>query len=162
MQLTIFDLEARTWKEPRAAEPKENIREHEQNLRECEEKLQHFEDYIGKCDYCEFLHSHFIEKIAKAICPFKDSKMNPCVDGSHWLPDGTKIPGLCGCCKHGNCFEYEGESHNPIEEPNIYCEHDDGSLNRYCPYEKYKQERFGVGTWHRQHEYDTCERWEKE
>ena len=115
MQLTIFDLEARTWKEPRAAEPKENIREHEQSI-----------------------------------------------DGSHWLPDGTKIPGLCGCCKHGNCFEYEGESHNPIEEPNIYCEHDDGSLNRYCPYEKYKQERFGVGTWHRQHEYDTCERWEKE
>ena len=151
MQLTIFDLEARTWKEPRAAEPKEEVREVKEKVQE----PKCFEDYIGRCEYCEFENLKF-------GCVFRDSKYNPCENGSHWKPNGCKIPGLCGNCKYGNLFEYDGEANHPIEEPNIYCEHEDGSLNRYSPYERFKTERFGLGTWHRQHEYDTCERWEKE
>lgn len=92
-----------------------------------------------------------------------------------FMPDTTKIPGMCGNCKHSNCFiyktkpEYENckNSHSkamndPVDEPNIYCDHHDGSLNRRTAYKDLEQHKFGVGLYHRQHEWDICDRWEEE
>lgn len=84
---------------------------------------------------------------------------------------------MCGNCKWANQFEYEikpeyedsVKKHNgytkqsaedPLEEPNIYCTHRDGSLNRRTAYKDIEQAGFGVGHWNRQHEWDTCDRWE--
>lgn len=65
-----------------------------------------------------------------------------------------------------NMFEYKSEYegvkgfHNPIEEPNIYCTHEEGSLNRRTAYKDREQKGFGCNTYDRQHEFDTCDRWE--
>ena len=100
-----------------------------------------------------------------------------CVDHSKWQPSISDIPRLCGNCKHCNQFEYqtkpeyeeEERRHNgysrraaddPLEEPNIYCTRPGGSVNRTRPYLKYCEHGFGVGHWHRQHEWDTCDGWE--
>jgi hypothetical protein len=91
-------------------------------------------------------------------------------------PDPATIPRMCRSCKWSNQFKYEKKTeyaeelkkHNgytrtaaddPVEEPNIYCEHPDGSLNRRTEYKDCEQEGFGVGHWDRQHEWDTCDRW---
>ena len=94
-------------------------------------------------------------------------------------PDERKVPGMCANCKWSNQFEYQDKpeyaeelkKHNgytrrsaddPLEEPNIYCTHPDGSLNRRTAYKDREQEGFGVGHWHRQHEWDTCDRWQED
>ena len=79
-----------------------------------------------------------------------------------FLPCEFKVPRMCANCTYGNQFVHEGSSKNPLETPNIYCTHPDGPLNRHSAYEDRKQKGFGVGTWHRQHEFDTCDRWEEE
>lgn len=96
-----------------------------------------------------------------------------------FLPDESKIPGMCHSCKWSNCFHYEmkeeykkhcrwpgdsppGAFDDPVEEPNIYCVHPEGSLNRSTAYKDCEQAGFGTGHWHRQHEWDTCDRWQEE
>lgn len=90
-------------------------------------------------------------------------RVGPYKCSGDWKPGRKALIGCCATCKYSNCFIYEGDHQdNPIEEPNIYCDHPEGSLNRRCVYPEYWTRRFGVGTWHRQHEYDTCDRYEKE
>lgn len=158
MQLTIFDLEARTWKEPMAAEPKEEVQEVKEKVRE----PKCFEDYVGKCDFCHWQKN----ECNKFNCQWSSLNQDKhsykhCDNGSFWLPNAQSIPKLCGACKYSNSFVYDGEDINhPVEEPNIYCTRDEGSLNRHKPYENKYQWGFGIGTWHRQHEWDSCDAWE--
>ena len=118
-----------------------------------------WEEYVGRCEYCEWGQN-------KYTCQWSFDNPNKysykhCKNGSFWHPDSWKIEGLCGGCKYHNSFHYQGEDiNNPIEEPNIYCTREEGSLNRQKPYERFYQHGFGVGMWHRQHEWDVCEAWE--
>jgi len=88
----------------------------------------------------------------------------------HFMPSDRKGLHMCANCEHSNQFCYQGKEgqkhkeamYDPIEEPNIYCDHRDGSLNRHTAYKDLEQKNFGVGHWHRQHEWDTCDRWEPE
>lgn len=158
MQVTIFDLLAETWKEPRAAVPKEEVQKVKEEVRE----LKCFADYIGKCDFCYWQRNN----CDKFTCDWSYQNNDKysykqCYDGSFWLPEALSIPKLCGSCKFANMFCHGGEDINhPVEEPNIYCTRDEGSLNRQKPYDFYCQQGFGVGTWHRQHEWDSCDAWE--
>jgi len=118
-----------------------------------------WEEYVGRCEYCGWGQN-------KYTCQWSTDNPNKysykhCKDGSFWQPDAWKIPGLCGGCKYHNSFHYMGEDiDHPIEEPNIYCTRDEGSQNRQKPFERFEQPGFGVGTWHRQHEWDVCEAWQ--
>lgn len=78
-----------------------------------------------------------------------------------FMPNEVKVPRMCSNCEYSNQFQYEGESRNPIETPNIYCTHPEGSLNRRTAYKERESKGFGVGSWDRQHEWDTCDRWER-
>lgn len=90
----------------------------------------------------------------------------------HFMPDSFKILKMCDNCEHCNCFvfkdkpehigNHEKSMNDPEDEPNIYCTHPDGSLNRHTAYKDLEQHKFGVGLYNRQHEWDTCDRWEKE
>lgn len=108
-----------------------------------------------------------------------DYEYPECGDISGYMPNEYKVPRMCANCKWANSFEYETKPeyaedlkrHNgytrqaaddPLEEPNIYCTHPDGSLNRRTEYKDIESPGFGVGHWHRQHEWDTCDRWELE
>lgn len=77
-----------------------------------------------------------------------------------FMPDEAKVPRMCANCDHGCPFEYDMNGNKVIETPNIYCTHPEGSLNRRSDYEDIKSKNFGVGSWDRQHEWDTCDRWE--
>ena len=97
---------------------------------------------------------------------------------SGFEPDEYKVPRMCANCKWANQFHYEKKDeykkegapggysskamYDPVEEPNIYCTHPEGSLNRRTEYKDREWPNFGVGRWHRQHEWDTCDRWELE
>lgn len=97
---------------------------------------------------------------------------------SGFEPYEYKVPRMCSNCKWANQFCYEKKDeykkegapggysskamYDPVEEPNIYCTHREGSLNRRTEYKDIEWENFGVGHWHRQHEWDTCDRWELE
>ena len=97
----------------------------------------------------------------------------------YFMPYEAVVPRMCSNCKYSNQFEYETKpeyaeelkKHNgytrkaaddPLEGPNIYCDHPDGSLNRRTAYKDLEWPGFGVGHWHRQHEWDTCDRWEED
>lgn len=83
---------------------------------------------------------------------------------------------MCANCKYSNDFCYQTKpqyedaiekrgysreaADDPVEEPNIYCTHREGSLNRHTAYKDIEWPGFGVGHWHRQHEWDICDRWE--
>ena len=102
----------------------------------------------------------------------------PNCDGyGHFMPCQYKVPAMCASCRWGNCFHYEtkpeyleyqkrtGRPHklsfrDPVEEPNIYCTHPEGSLNRRTAYKDIEWQGFGACHWDRQHEWDTCDRWE--
>lgn len=89
-----------------------------------------------------------------------------------FMPDSYKVLRMCGNCEYCNTFEYQEKPehkndhlkamYDPLEEPNIYCTHPEGSLNRHTAYKDLEQANFGVGHYHRQHEWDTCDRWEAE
>lgn len=89
-----------------------------------------------------------------------------------FMPDDSKGLHMCANCEHANCFIYQVKPeykdnhrramYDPVEEPNIYCDHYEGSLNRHTAYKDLEETNFGVGHWHRQHEWDTCDRWEAE
>lgn len=100
-----------------------------------------------------------------------------CDGDNHFYPSAYAIPGMCENCKYSNQFHFqyknkykeEREKHNgysregtadPIEEPNIYCTHREGSLNRRTEYKDCEWEGFGTCHWDRQHEFDTCDRWD--
>jgi len=78
-----------------------------------------------------------------------------------FMPDEYKVPRMCANCDHGCQFEYDSDGKHVKETPNIYCTHPDGSLNRRSEYEDRKSKGFGNGSWYRQHEWDTCDRWER-
>lgn len=138
------------------------------------ETPKEFSDYIGWCEYCYWGTDE--ETCHWSVnCKDKHHKAVLCeCDANHsfWKPNCWKIPHLCGNCKHSNMFAYrstneyvkDGVLHKdgyfPIEEPNIYCLRNGGSVNRTRPYEEFCTENFGVGHWHRQREWDTCDAWE--
>ena len=95
----------------------------------------------------------------------------------HFEPSERCVPGMCASCKYSNRFKYEikeeyiprlkngysrESADDPLEEPNIYCTHPDGSLNRHTAYKDLEWPGFGVGHWDRQHEWDTCERYKED
>lgn len=136
---------------------------------------QCFADYIGRCEYCYWGND-------PESCTWSDryqgrlrNKAFQCINRSNWMPCIYKIPKLCGNCEHSNPFRYQvkdkykpmlknGYYHDaacdPVEEPNIYCTYEDGSLNRSQPFAKFCHDGFGIGSWDRQHEFDTCDNWE--
>ena len=73
-----------------------------------------------------------------------------------------------------NCFhyqtkpEYKGKEGSakafadPIEEPNIYCMAPDGSVNRVYPYKAFYVQGFGACHWDQQHEWDSCDAWQRD
>ena len=146
---------------------------------ELEEKPQTFEDYIGKCKYCMWygygLQHYHLEVGMGHHCQWEMKRAGGaafmCENHSKWKPGVYAIPKLCGNCTHSNCFhyqtkpEYKGkegsakEFADPVEEPNIYCFRDEGSVNRIYPYKAYYENHFGACLWDRQHEWDSCEAW---
>lgn len=89
-----------------------------------------------------------------------------------FMPDSAKIEKMCANCEHCNQFVFQDKPehkdnhrksmYDPVDEPNIYCTHREGSLNRHTAYKEFEKHKFGVGLYHRQHEWDTCDRWEPE
>ena len=89
-----------------------------------------------------------------------------------FMPDDVKGLPMCANCEYANSFVFQDKPehkdnhrrsmYDPLEEPNIYCTHREGSLNRRTAYKDLEQKNFGVGHWHRQHEWDICDRWEPE
>lgn len=138
-------------------------------------QLRDFGYYEHKCQYCYWGSD-------EKTCKWSDKADRPtyyheCHDRSRWAPSCTDIPRLCGNCKYSNQFEYkikpeyeeEVKKHNgytrkaaddPVEEPNIYCTRNGGSINRKRPFMIFTEPGFGIGLWHRQHEWDTCDGWE--
>ena len=100
-------------------------------------------------------------------------------DIGHFEPSEYRIPKMCANCQWANDFVYKNKpeyaealkrnngytreaADDPLEEPNIYCTHPQGSLNRRTEYKDLEWPGFGVGHWNRQHEWDTCDRWQME
>ncbi|MBR3163801.1 hypothetical protein IKF15_00620 [Candidatus Saccharibacteria bacterium] len=108
----------------------------------------------------------------RAYRPKADYIYPHCDDNSpHFEPCAYKVPRMCGNCKYCNQFVYENKEEygtaytraaadDPKETPNIYCTHPQGSLNRRTAYKDLEWAGFGVGHYDRQHEWDTCDRWE--
>lgn len=135
---------------------------------------EEFKDYIGRCEYCcwgeDESSCDYSEKNPKAY--YKGELA--CKNKGHWRPNTWKIPKLCANCKHSNQFVYvikpeyapvngkynKKAIEDPVEEPNIYCTKWKGSVNRKKAFPQYETPGFGVGRYHRQHEYDTCDAWE--
>lgn len=156
----------------------------EETTKQCECNIpQTFSEYVGRCEYCywgkdeETCHwsINYKDKCGKANLYECDEKH------SFWKPNAWKIPRLCGNCRYSNCFHYEVEepykalfiekgytkegADHPVEDSKIYCtrreDHEDsGGVNRSRPYESFCNNGFGVGHWHRQREWDTCDAWE--
>lgn len=147
---------------------------------ELEEKPKTFEDYIGKCKYCMWYGYGLYEPYGHKripgtehlMCQWTEGKNPYCVNKSFWKPGIYTIPKLCGNCRHANCFHYQRKPQykendirgfsDPVEEPNIYCTRDDGSVNRQYPYKAFYEEHFGACLWDRQHEWDSCDVWERD
>lgn len=120
----------------------------------------------GKCEYCVYYRDPSSDQTKWYIERHYGTK--PCnlservigkTDGicKSWLP--ARLYGLCQTCKYSNMFVYQGEYKNPIEEPNIYCTHRDGSKNRHCAFPELVHTHMwnDLDSWHREHEYDTCD-----
>ena len=144
---------------------------------------QTMQDYIGKCKYCMWygygLYSPYGNKRKEGTEEYNcqwEMKRNGipprCKKHDFWKPSIYSIPKLCGNCKHSNCFHYQKKEQykeydakafsDPVEEPNIYCTRDEGSVNRSQPFKEFYSQHFGACLWDRQHEWDTCEAWEKD
>ena len=119
--------------------------------------------YNSKKNECQWndvywLQDGFMTKQIYPVCKF--------------LPDDKKGLSMCANCRHSNSFIFEDKPehkdnhyksmYDPLEEANIYCDHPEGSLNRHTAYKDLEEANFGVGHWHRQHEWDACDRWEAE
>lgn len=145
---------------------------------------QTFTDYIGKCEYCMWYGYGLYDNMTRKRKPGTEGQMCQwetdkfagfkCTKRSKWKPSIYAIPKLCGNCRHSNCFhyqtkpEYKGKEGSAkafadlVEEPNIYCTREDGSVNRQQPYLAYYSQHFGACLWDRQHEWDTCDAWERD
>ena len=161
-QLDVFDIlaEAEAPKEEPQGEP------------------QTFEDYIGRCEYCMWYGYGLYDwrgnrrKGTEGLnCQWETKgKGFACLGKSKWKPSTYTIPHLCGNCRHSNCFHYQKKPEykdndprafsDPVEEPNIYCTRDEGSVNRQQPFKDCYEKNFGACRWDRNHEWDTCEAWE--
>ena len=144
---------------------------------ELEPQPQTFEEYIGICKFCMWYGYGLYEPYGHKrrpgtegqMCQWTEGKNPYCVNKSFWKPGEYAIPRLCSNCTWANqsCYqskpEYKEDSlkafHDPVEEPNIYCTHEDGSVNRRSPYKDFWENHFGCNTWDRQHEWDTCDAW---
>lgn len=140
-------------------------------------ELAEFSDYVGKCEYCMWygygLYDPFSHKRRKGMeglnCQWEKSKFYHCTNGDFWKPGEYAIPKLCSNCYWSNSFcyqkkpEYKENSreafHDPVEEPNIYCTREDGSVNRREVFRDFWEDGFGPCRWDRQHEWDTCDAW---
>ena len=133
-----------------------------------------FKDYIGRCEYCMWGESEetcdYSEKNPKAYYTGEFA----CKNKEKWKPSSWRIPRLCSNCEHSNPFVYQIKpeyapkngrynkmaAEDPVEEPNIYCTKWMGSVNRSKPFQEFENPGFGVGRYHQQHEWDTCDAWE--
>jgi hypothetical protein len=146
-----------------------------------EEPPETFADYVGKCKYCMWygygLYEPYGHKRKKGTegqnCQWEVSRQGippSCKNHSFWKPSIYAIPKLCGNCRHSNCFHYQKKEQykendsrafsDPVEEPNVYCTRDDGSVNRQQPFLAFCSSHFGACLWDRQHEWDTCDAWQ--
>lgn len=137
-----------------------------------------FADYIGRCEFC-FWYKYGLHRTEKDkyVCEWAKNSIPAyeCHDKGKWTPDVRKIPRLCGNCAWSNCFHYQedtkaggGRMRNgtplkyPVEEPNIYCTREDGSVNRSRPYEAQSESTQQLNTWDFVHEFDTCDAWQSD
>lgn len=128
------------------------------------------EEKAGKCEYCAWWNKSDGLRETQGCMWMQhypghldedDLKNHSC-----WMPQ-TKGMKVCATCKHSNDFIYEGEDmYHPVENNDLYCDLEDfygkTPINRRELFQKYRTRNFGVGYYHRQHEYDTCDLWEKE
>ena len=140
-----------------------------------------FARYIGQCKYCMWygygLYDPITRKRRKGtegqMCQWEGKKNLGCHDRSKWKPGEYAIPGMCANCAWANCFhyqiksEYEGKDtvkafKDPVEEPNIYCTREGGSVNRRQPFRDFYEMHFGACLWDRQHEWDVCDAWQSD
>lgn len=113
-----------------------------------------YDSYRQHCDYCVYQRKEKIRNI-EYPCYWK-AEYNEC----KWKPNCYKIYGTCASCRYSNPFRYKGNQDKPEEEPNIYCTHKEGSLNRRnCYLDKWYKS--GIGSWHGQHEMDVCDRYKR-
>lgn len=145
-----------------------------------EPEPQTFADYVGRCEYCMWYgyglynwKGDRIKGTERYMCQWEfrggGTKVFACIDRSKWKPSTYTIPRLCGNCAESNCFHYQKKPqyekydakafHDPVEEPNIYCTREEGSVNRQQPYRDKYEVHFGACLWDRQHEWDTCDAW---
>jgi hypothetical protein len=152
---------------------------------ELEPKPQTFAEYVGQCKYCMWygygLYDPYGHKRKPGtegqMCQWEVSRRGippQCHNRDFWKPSIYAIPKLCGNCRHSNCFyyqskpEYKGKEGSakafadPIEEPNIYCTAPDGSVNRSQPFKEFYAHGFGACHWDRQHEWDSCDAWQRD
>ena len=146
-----------------------------------EPKPKTMQEYIGECKYCMWygygLYSPYGNKRDEGTegynCQWEMKRPGTrCKNHNMWKPSIDSIPKLCGNCKHSNCFHYQKKEQykeydakafsDPVEEPNIYCTRDEGSVNRQQPFKEFYSQHFGACLWDRQHEWDTCDAWEKD
>ncbi len=127
---------------------------------------------IGHCDTCNLKYRDTDKR--NGIAHYKIQHPDAPCYGYHfghrtdkgnckgWIPI-YGFYGICASCQYSNQFHYEGEyGKKLIEEPNIYCTHPKGSLNRHSALPEYvviHKNRFD--TWYQNHEYDTCDNYKK-
>lgn len=164
-------------------DPREGNQEPEQEHEKPTPELAEFSDYVGKCEYCMWhgygLYSTFTGERKKSTeqynCQWEMARygLEPwCIDKSYWKPSCKTIPRLCGNCEYANEFCYQCKPQykehsraaiqDPVEEPNIYCTREGGSVNRRQVFREFWSTSFGERKWCRQHEWDTCDGWRKE
>ena len=162
-QMTIFDYMA------------EETEQETEPIRPVVSDPGDFEQYIGKCEFCMWYgYGLRNEKPTDGHhCQWEEPHRHApfvCKNRSKWKPGDYYIPGLCSNCTYSNCFHYQEKEEykgkrgvmafrDPVEEPNIYCTRDEGSLNRREVYRDFWEHGFGACKWDRQHEWDTCDGW---
>lgn len=142
------------------------------------EPLSSFAEYIGQCQFCMWfgygMYEPYGHKRRKGTegkaCQWEGKKPFGCRNHSMWKPGEFSIPGMCANCTWSNCFHYQRKPEygdkdtvkafkDPVEEPNIYCTREGGSVNRQQPFKDFYENGFGACKWDRQHEWDVCEAW---
>ena len=158
-QLTVFDLlqeEEEPQSKPEPPKPKAS-----------EPMPQTFADYMGKCQFCYWYgygmgkNSRFGEMTEETPCEWATPKIHvhECRNHNKWMPHDYEVMGLCANCEYGNLFHETDENGKPLMDKERYCCHPDGPLNRI---ELYPESREHGDGWHRNHEFDHCDRWRRD
>lgn len=128
------------------------------------------EDKARKCEYCAWwnntnayglIEGCFWQKEYPGHLDPEELKTHSC-----WLPNTTTMK-VCATCEHCNSFLYDGEDvHNPVINNDLYCSlsrfHNSTPINRRELFKEFRvKKEFGVGFYHRNHEYDTCDCWKE-